>query len=140
VFIDADSLMAGSASTTGASHLILRLGELGVIDVVSSAQVRAEVERNLARKVPAALPAFHALAEAACTWVPQPTPRKVAAVRSQADPKDRPILAAAIEAECEWLVTFNTRHFRPQGESIRVATPGEFVEALRALLEDLANE
>jgi predicted nucleic acid-binding protein len=140
VFIDADALMAGSASSTGASHLILRLGELGLIDVVSSAQVRAEVERNLARKVPAALPAFQALANAACTWVPQPPPRKVAAIRSQADPKDGPILAAAIESGCEWLVTFNTRHFRPKGEAVRVASPGEFVEGLRALLEDLANE
>jgi predicted nucleic acid-binding protein len=108
--------------------------------VVSSDQVRTEVERNLAAKVPAALTAFQALAEAACTWVGQPPPRRVAALRSQADPKDRPTLAAAIEERCEWLVTFNIRHFRPKGEGIRVATPGEFVEALRALLEALANE
>jgi hypothetical protein len=37
-------------------------------------------------------------------------------------------------------VTFNTRHFRPMGEAVRVATPGDFVEALRGVLEDLANE
>jgi predicted nucleic acid-binding protein len=138
VFVDADALIAGSASTSGASHLILRLGELGLIDVMSSAQVRGEVERNLARKVPAALPAFRALAEAACSWVPDPS--KVTALRGQADPKDLPILAAAIQAECEWLVTFNTKHFRPTGNAIRVATPGKFVEALRSLLEELANE
>ena len=64
VFLDSDVLLAGSASTTGASHLILQLSELGLIDAVASEQVRREVERNLERKLPAALPAFRLLAEA----------------------------------------------------------------------------
>jgi predicted nucleic acid-binding protein len=69
VFVDSDVLLAGSASTTGASHLILQLSELGLIDAVGSEQVRREVERNLKRKLPAALPDFRLLAGAAVRWV-----------------------------------------------------------------------
>jgi predicted nucleic acid-binding protein len=138
VFIDADVLIGGSASTTGASHIVLRLGELGLIDAVSSAQVRREVERNLAAKLPAALPAFRLLADAACRWVVDPDEAQLAAVRDQAHAKDVPILAAAVASGCEWLLTFNTKDFRPRGKTIRVMTPGDFIQALRGLLEDLA--
>jgi predicted nucleic acid-binding protein len=138
VFIDADVLIGGSASTTGASHLVLRLSELGLTDAVSSAQVRSEVERNLAEKLPAALPAFRLLADAACRWVGDPDKTQLAAVRNQAHAKDIPILAAAVASECEWLLTFNTKDFRPRGDTIRVSTPGDFIQALRGLLEELA--
>lgn len=138
VFIDSDVLIAGAASTRGASHLVLRLGELGLIDLVSSAQVRAEVERNLATKVPAALPAFQLLADAACRWIDDLDKQQSAAVRGWAHPKDAPILAAAVASGCEWLLTFNTKDFRPRGGLIRVLAPGDFIQALRELLEGLA--
>jgi len=47
VFIDADVLIAGSASTRGASHIVLQLSELTVIEGVISLQVKREAERNL---------------------------------------------------------------------------------------------
>lgn len=63
VFIDADVLFASAASPSehGASLLILRLGELTLIEAVTSEQVIAEAERNLPAKMPAALPTFRAL-------------------------------------------------------------------------------
>jgi hypothetical protein len=48
------------------------------------------------------------------------------------DPKDAPILAAAIAADCRWLLTFNVRDY--QTERIRVSQPGPFLEELRAML------
>ena len=97
VFIDADVLIAGAASTTGASHLVLRLSELGLIDGIVSAQVVREAERNLERKVPAAIPTFRALLAAACQLVGDPSEDRMAALQEQADPKDVPILAAALD-------------------------------------------
>ena len=54
---------------------------------------------------------------------------------------DPPILAAAIEAGVDYLVTRNTRHF--QKKAVRdyarfsILTPGEFLEEFRrALLEE----
>ncbi len=133
-------LIAGAASTTGASHLVLRLSELGLIDGFVSAQAVREAERNLERKVPAAIPAFRALLAAACRPVGDPSADRIAALRDQADPKDVPILAAALDHGCHWLLTFDTKDFRPASNRILVAQPGAFIEALRRMLEALGEQ
>ena len=138
VFVDADVLIAGSASTSGASHLILQLGELGLIDVVSSAQARTEAECNIARKLPAALPAFRVLSSEACRWVDDPA-TEPDGVGAKTHPKDRAILGAAILAGCSSLITFNTRDFHPTRGAITVETPGAFVERLRAIMQELGE-
>ena len=140
VFIDADVLIAGAASRTGASHLVLRLSELGLVDGLVSSQVVREAQRNLERKLPAALPAFRALVAAACQEVGEPTEAESAALRGQADRKDIPILAAAVKAGSDWLITFNTKDFRPTSGRLHVGEPGVFVEALRRMLEDIAEQ
>lgn len=132
-------LLAGSASTTGASHLLLQLGELGLIRALASEQVRREVARNLERKLPAALPAFLLLAEAAIQWVEDPAPGELDAWAGQADPKDLPILVAAIRERCTYLATFNVRHYQPATEEIRVERPGDLVIRLREHLARLAE-
>lgn len=139
VFVDSDVLFAGSASANGASHLVLLLGELDLIHAFISTQVRTEVERNLAVKLPAALPAFRALADACCTTLPDAGAEQIDEVRDLADAKDAPILATALEAGCAWLLTFNVRDYRA-GERIRVAQPAEFLAALRQSLLALAEQ
>lgn len=134
VCLDADALFAGAASVSGASHVILQLGELGIIEVGVAEQARAEAERNLQAKRPPALPAFRSLTDACTTPLPMAT--RAAATRlardGEADPKDAPILAAALKAGCRWLVTFNVRDYRT--DRLRVVAPGPFLEALRELL------
>jgi hypothetical protein len=51
--------------------------------------------------------------------------------RALADPKDVPILAAAIGAGTPLLVTHNVRHFR-SGEGVRVVRPRTLIEEARA--------
>ncbi len=53
VFVDADVIFAGAAAPTehGASHVVLQMGEITLIDCVSSEQAVKEVERNLAIKI-----------------------------------------------------------------------------------------
>jgi predicted nucleic acid-binding protein len=135
VFIDADVLFAGSASTTGASHVVLLMAELGLVEGLISAQVMNEVERNLTDKLPAALPAFRAIAGACCRVVSNPAPGDSEAMSraGMADPKDAPILAAALAHDCRWLVTFNVRDFRPDSR-IRVGAPAQLLSALRERL------
>lgn len=132
--MDADALFAGAASVSGASHVILQLGELGIIEVAVPEQARLEAERNLAAKLPSALPAFRTLIDL-CT-VSLPMAPKAASVRlarqDEAHPKDAPILAAALAGGCRWLVTFNIRDYRT--DRIPVAEPGAFLEALRGQL------
>lgn len=134
VCLDADVLFAGAASVTGASHALLQLGELGVIDVRVAQQALDEAERNLRAKLPAALPAYRTLVSLCTMPIPMPSP--TAATRlarsGDADPKDAPILAAALAAHCRWLVTFNVRDYPTH--RIRVTEPGAFIEELRARL------
>lgn len=132
--MDADALFAGAASVTGASHVILQLGDLGIIEIGLPEQARIEAERNLTSKLPAALPAFRALVGACTTPLPM-APRATSdrlARAGHADPKDAPILAAALAGDCRWLVTFNVRDYRT--DLIRVSEPGPFLEDLRAQL------
>jgi hypothetical protein len=135
--MDADALFAGAASVSGASHVILQLGELGIIEVGVPEQARIEAERNLAAKLPAALPAFRALTHACTVSLPMPTrPVSRRLVRAgEADEKDAPILAAALAAGCRWLITFNLRDYRT--DRLIVSEPGPFLEALRRELADV---
>lgn len=102
-------------------------------------QARAEAERNLAAKLPAALPAFRTLLEACCSGLPMASDAESLAIAEsgEADPKDAPILASALAAGCGWLVTFNLRDYR--SDRIRISNPSNFVEALRGELLQLGR-
>ena len=136
VFVDSDVLLAGAASPSehGASLVVLRMAEITLIDAVVSEQVIIEVERNLVDYLSSALPTFRQLVSRCVRVVADPAPDELASYRGLADPKDTPILAAAVQAECPWLVTFNVRHFQPGHPTVTVARPGEFVQHVRALL------
>jgi predicted nucleic acid-binding protein len=138
VFFDADVMTAGAASSTGASHLLLRLSELGLIEGLTCAQVLREVERNLEAKLPAALPAFRAIVAAAEVVVAaEPDRRTVDRLRGLSHPDDLPVLAAAVASRSDFLTTFNVRHYQLPGREVRIARPGEVVAWIRRALSRL---
>ncbi|MFC2030123.1 PIN domain-containing protein [Chloroflexota bacterium] len=142
VFVDSDVLFAGAASASkhGASLVILRLGELTLIDAVVSKQVVAEVERNLVEKLAGQLPAARLLVSRSLRVIPNPKAADQEAHAGRAHPKDLPILVAAAQEGCTYLVTFNQRHFRPGHHDLTVLTPGDFVLRLRELLTRLDRD
>ena len=131
ICVDADVLIAGLLSRTGASHAILVLGEVGLLRIVLPEAAVEEVRRNLAEKLPEAAPLFEEFLRAVSVEIHHPTPRDVARARERADPKDVPILAAAIGAGARLLVTHNVRHFR-SGEDVRNVRPRTLIEEARA--------
>lgn len=139
VFVDADVLFAGSASPTtqGASHILLVLGELTLIECLTSEQAVTEVERNLAAKLPAKVPEFRLLVSRALQVVPDPAPAELPAYKGQADPKDLPLLIAALQADCPYFVTFNLRHYSPPAGRITVLRPGDLLLTIRQTLSHL---
>ena len=136
VMVDADVLFAGSASPSdrSASLVVLRLSDLTLIDGVASEQVVAEAEKNLGEKVGAAVPAFRDLVGACVRVVPDPTADEVVALSGRAHPKDLPILTAAVRDECDVLVTFNEKDYRPGHQDVEVMTPGVLVQRVRRLV------
>src|SRR3990172_7483243 len=100
ILIDADVLISGSASTSGASHVVLHLCGLTLLDGLITEQVRAEAERNLLAKLPQGLPTFRLLVRQTLSVVPDQKPEEVAPFAGQAHPKDLPLLAAAVLRQC----------------------------------------
>lgn len=139
LFVDADVLFAGAASPSehGASLVVLRLAEITLIDAITSRQVITEAERNLEAKFPQALPAFRLLVSRCLQVVPNPAPEDLGPFEGAADPKDLPILVAAVQERCPWLVTFNVRHFQPGHPDVTILRPGDFVQRVREMLTAL---
>lgn len=139
VFIDADVLFAGSAAPSehGASLVVLRMAEITLLEAYTSEQVIREAERNLAVKLPGALPAFRMIAARCLQVVPDPGQAELDVYQGLADAVDLPILAAALKCGCPWLVTFNIRHYRPGHPDVAVLPLGDFLLRVRDLLAHL---
>jgi hypothetical protein len=101
VFVDADVLFAGAAAPTehSASLVILRMAEITLIEAITSEQAVAEAERNLSAKLPAALPTFRLLVARCLHTVPDPSTEDLSPHIGAADPKDLPILVAAVQRQ-----------------------------------------
>lgn len=142
VLVDADVLFAGAAAPGkhGASLVILRMGEITLIEALTCQQVIDEAERNLADKLPEALPTFRFLVSRCLCVVPDPGPSDLAACEGRADPKDAPVLAAAVQHRCPWLVTFNVRHYQPGHSAVTALTPGQLILRVRDRLARLDLE
>jgi predicted nucleic acid-binding protein len=142
VFLDSSALIAGIVSTKGASRALLLLGENQNVVLIVSEQVITEVERNIARKAPLALPFARELVLSANIRIVRDPPKEE--VQRHLDwighPADVPILLAASKAEVDFLVTLNTRHFLDDPEvtrksGLRLGTPGDGLSWVRARLE-----
>jgi hypothetical protein len=90
--------------------------------------------------LPTALGRFQALIQHALTCVDDPAPDEVNRFAEQAHPEDASILTAAVLNGCQYLVTFNIRHYRPAPETpLTIITPGKFVQQIREVLSGLAS-
>lgn len=141
VFLDSSALIAGIASSKGAAREILRLAEIGLIEIIVSRQVVVEVDRNITAKLPECLGDFrHYLETLAPVLVADPSRRDVLRFSSLIQPHDAPILAAAVAAQADYLVTWDQKHFMTKGPRAlarpKVMDPGEFLHEFRQLLHE----
>jgi predicted nucleic acid-binding protein len=134
VFFDTSALIAGSASRSGASYVLLQMAGLGLVDGRISAEVREEAVRNTARKLPAALPALKLLLRDALVEGEPASQALMESVEDHAEPEDRPILAAALAQECRYLVTLNERDFHPPPGLIVIVRPGDLLRRIREVI------
>ena len=81
--------------------------------------------------------AFRLLVSRCLQVVDDPSEDEVDLIKGLAHPEDLPILAAAKREACEWLVTFNIRHFKPGLETVKVLNPGDFIQRVRYILSAL---
>ena len=141
IFVDANILIAGADSRSGASNAVLRLAEVGLFQLVVCRQVLDEAERNLRKKLPRTLPAFAAqLAQLALEIVPDPDDEICRQWAGIIELKDTPILAAAVLANVDRFVTLNSKDFTPavaKASGLLIQTPGELVQDIRRLVDEM---
>ncbi len=111
VFADANVLFAAAISPEGRSSILFFLAEHRLCTLLASAHAATEARRNLEGGYPDALERFELLMRRV-TIVPEAAPQRVEWARQQGLPdEDAPILAAAVGAGADVLVTGDRSHF-----------------------------
>lgn len=138
VFFDASVIIAGGMSRGGASRALLMLAEAGMFRMVVSRQVLDEVDRNLRRKLPDALPLMaELLTHCAPELLDDPRPGQVGRWLGHIEAKDAPVLEAAVASGVDYLITLNTRDFTAAVSEVAglpILTPGQFVARIREII------
>ena len=138
IFADANVLIAGADSRTGASCAVLLMAEIGLYKLVVSRLVLDEAERNLRKKLPRALLNFaRQMAQIQLEIVPLPTAEAVQKWEMIIEAKDAPILATAVSAQVDRFLTLNSKDFTPEvaaQSGLQIMSPGEFVQEIRGLV------
>ncbi len=138
IFIDSSVLIAGVASVTGASATVLDLCEAKSIQMVISRQILVEADRNFSAKLPALLTQFRQfIRNLAPLMVEDPPDVAVARAAALIAEKDAAILAAAMEAKVDYLITLDKKHFlKPKVKeciSLTICSPAEFLRMFASL-------
>lgn len=138
VFIDTNVLIAGVNSVTGVSATLLDLCEAGVLQMVVSRQVLIEADRNFTAKFPQWVGRFRQfMHNLAPLMVEDPTPESIKKAAAIVDRKDAPILAAAQNANVDFLITLDKKHFlnpkTRQKMMLKVVSPIEFLQSFKKL-------
>lgn len=146
IFLDASAITAGIWSAGGGGRMLLRLGEAGVVALVTSRLAIRELEGALRAKAPESLGSLAVLLDRAdLIVVGEADAQTRSAARSLIDhPAEAEILAAAMLSEIEYFVTLDRKHFLANERlareaTFRIGTPGECVEWLRRRLRRAAN-
>ncbi|MFT3801654.1 MAG: putative toxin-antitoxin system toxin component, PIN family [Burkholderiaceae bacterium] len=133
--LDTNVIVAAFRSRNGASHLLLRWVDRGVLTPLCSTALFLEYEAVLSRKETRKI-AGHSLADVAAVM------RSLAAVSEGIDisfrtrpmlpdAADEMVLEAALNGQADAIVTHNVKDFRPALElGVAIATPGEIVRRL----------
>jgi putative PIN family toxin of toxin-antitoxin system len=136
LFLDANVYFAGFVSNQGASSLILELARREKLQIYASRLVLHEADRNLRQKTDRkTVITFHRFLQKTRIHVIS-SPNEKISERCEAviHPKDAPVLAAAIEAQADFLITLDRKHLlTPEAISLskefrlKILTPGDFL-------------
>lgn len=126
LFLDANILFSAAHDPESRSAALITLAKPAAVELITSAYAKEEARRNLELKRPAALVEFSRLLRLIRTAQEAPLPLVEHVTRQYRLPDhDAPILAAAIHAKAEHLVTGDRTHF---GHLMDRQTPGLAVQ------------
>lgn len=98
-----------------------------------------ECQRNLTKKLPAALPIFNEILAAINPEVlPNPPLEEYQRWIEIIEAKDAPILAVAVLSKVNCLLTLNSKDFTPEVSTqagLMIQSPAEFIKDIRGIIE-----
>jgi len=134
IFLDSNVLLSGLISDRGAPRLILDVLtlDLPVLQGVTGRYNLTEIERDIAKKLPAALVIFHEyLQKLDLDLIPVPFPDELEPFRGAAADKAMPVLASAAMGQADLFITGDvkllSRIARQSAFSIRSLGPARFL-------------
>lgn len=135
LFLDANVLFSAARTPEGRAAALVTLAKARRCTLVCSIQAMEEARRNLLLKNPEQLGRFERIV-ARVVLCAEGYPQTVAWAQSLGLPeKDAPILAAAVSARADALVTGDRTHFgHLYGKRLRGVRVASFAEGLRLLL------
>ena len=137
VFLDANAISAAAHWPQGRARALFRLAASGRCELVASPHAILEARRNLILKTPRGAEALDALMEQV-EKVAEAGPQMVESATSHdLQDRDAPILAAAVAAGVNFLVTGDRTHFGHLFGSdvggVRIVSPAEALESVLAV-------
>ena len=135
VFLDSNVIISGLVSDKGAPRVILDLLCLGLPMLAGATGEYniIEIERNLIKKMPAALPVYKKyLPLLNLEVIPLPSSGEIKKLSGLTSDKDVPVLASAVSGNVDFLVTGDKKDFiKLKGEySFKVLSPAEFLDVV----------
>jgi predicted nucleic acid-binding protein len=135
VFIESSCLVAAAGSPNGGSSFLLETCQRGYLTLVVSAPVLFEAQRNSLEQLgQPGLDRYHRFVMLLPLRVVAATSkRQLERYRGLVNDKDLHVLAAAISAKAEYLITLDRPLVREVNQAnlpIRAVTPGEFIQTV----------
>ena len=132
LFIDSSALLSGLNSPTGAAGIILSAWVAGDFFIYISDQVIEEVQRNIQTKFPLLRERFFSFLLTRPKIIKEPNLEEIRKAYQLIHSDDAPILAAAIKAKPDFLITWDIKHFLKRevilNVSFIICTPKEFIQ------------
>lgn len=137
VFLDSNVILSGLLADKGAPRLILDiLGlRLPFLTGITGQYNLIEIERNLAKKLPAAAPVYREyLPKINLEIIPLPSKEEVRRFLGKIAEKDIPVLISAIRGKADFLITGDKKDFAPlklKGPyPFKIVSPAEFIDII----------
>jgi len=140
IFLDTSVIVAAVMSPTGGARLLFHLAQAGTIQLLVGSDVLSEAEEVMQRKAPELLGLLAQLLDEAGIEISKP-PTNAHQKKAQSllsNSPDAIVLAQAISADPDWLVSYDKEHFvgNPGLDDLpfKIGTPGDVIAWLRKYL------
>lgn len=137
IFLDSNVILSGLISETGSPRIILDIITLNLpmLHALTGRYNIIEIERNLKKKMPAAIPVYKEyLPKLNLEIIPMPSATMIKNLSGHTSDKDVPVLASALAGKADFLVTGDKKDFAKlrmkSGYPFKIVSPSEFLEVI----------